>query len=282
MPNTYLESLFSGRFELNLDDDGVYFIDRDGTHFRHILNFLRTYPRRLDLRTMPQAQREEILEEAEFYGMLDCIDLVPSPFSAQELIGESLLKAALIKGTKIALLEALAQARALVFEMGSTTPFLRERYQNVRYAITDRVEEGSPVWAADGENFMFRGHIEDDQYHFYGPMPPGYATCFGDLEERCHKRPHVYTNTVDKPFGDICNVMQLGDVFAPTEVSPTSWCSYSDVTLTSKIQSATPAFDEPYVHHWLRVPEMRITVVHGLNDDSPAVAAALLQLAALT
>ena len=40
VPDTYLASCFSGRFPL-APADGVYFIDRDGTHFRHILNHLR-------------------------------------------------------------------------------------------------------------------------------------------------------------------------------------------------------------------------------------------------
>lgn len=35
--------MFSGRFELQPDENGRYFIDRDGTHFRHILNFLRNH-----------------------------------------------------------------------------------------------------------------------------------------------------------------------------------------------------------------------------------------------
>ena len=38
VPDTYLSSMFSGRFALGLDNDGAYCIDRDGTHFRHILN----------------------------------------------------------------------------------------------------------------------------------------------------------------------------------------------------------------------------------------------------
>jgi hypothetical protein len=34
--------MFSGRFALAPDAaDGSYFLDRDGTHFRHVLNFLR-------------------------------------------------------------------------------------------------------------------------------------------------------------------------------------------------------------------------------------------------
>jgi uracil-DNA glycosylase len=36
-----LAAMFSGRHLNSQDEDGRYFIDRDGTHFRHILNFLR-------------------------------------------------------------------------------------------------------------------------------------------------------------------------------------------------------------------------------------------------
>jgi hypothetical protein len=36
-----LGAMFSGRHTLDIDKDGFYFIDQDGTHFRHIINFLR-------------------------------------------------------------------------------------------------------------------------------------------------------------------------------------------------------------------------------------------------
>ena len=37
-----LHAMFSGRFDTKPAEDGSYFIDRDGTHFRYILNYLRT------------------------------------------------------------------------------------------------------------------------------------------------------------------------------------------------------------------------------------------------
>ena len=37
-----LHAMFSSRFETKPGEDGSYFIDRDGTHFRYILNYLRT------------------------------------------------------------------------------------------------------------------------------------------------------------------------------------------------------------------------------------------------
>jgi hypothetical protein len=41
VPDTYLESCFSGRFPLAPDADDRFFIDRNGDHFRHILSYLR-------------------------------------------------------------------------------------------------------------------------------------------------------------------------------------------------------------------------------------------------
>ena len=39
--DSMLAAMFSGRFELVSGADGSFFIDRDGTHFRHILNYHR-------------------------------------------------------------------------------------------------------------------------------------------------------------------------------------------------------------------------------------------------
>lgn len=36
-----LAVMFSGRHELSVESDGSYFIDRDPTHFRLVLNYLR-------------------------------------------------------------------------------------------------------------------------------------------------------------------------------------------------------------------------------------------------
>ncbi|XP_006813504.1 uncharacterized protein LOC100377510 [Saccoglossus kowalevskii] len=64
-----LAVMFSGRHPLKTEDDGSYFIDRDGTHFRLILNYLRegevkegTLPE--DVQTL-----KEIKNEAEYYQL---------------------------------------------------------------------------------------------------------------------------------------------------------------------------------------------------------------------
>ena len=70
-PGSMLHAMFSGRFDTKPAEDGSYFIDRDGTHFRYILNYLRTG--KLVAPPDPTV-REELEVEAEFYqirGLLD-------------------------------------------------------------------------------------------------------------------------------------------------------------------------------------------------------------------
>ena len=64
IPGSMLHAMFSGRFDTKPSEDGTYFIDRDGTHFRYILNYLRT-----GQLTVPKDEtiRDELLAEAEFY-----------------------------------------------------------------------------------------------------------------------------------------------------------------------------------------------------------------------
>ena len=66
-----LAAMFSGRHSLETTEDGSFFIDRDGTYFRFILNYLRN-----DELILPEGGTllEELEAEARFYqpqGVLD-------------------------------------------------------------------------------------------------------------------------------------------------------------------------------------------------------------------
>ena len=66
-----LHAMFSGRFETKPSEDGSYFIDRDGTHFRYILNYLRTGEL---IVPDDKVVRRELLAEAKFYQVGEIID----------------------------------------------------------------------------------------------------------------------------------------------------------------------------------------------------------------
>jgi hypothetical protein len=72
-------AMFSGRHDLKKNDAGAFFIDRDGLHFGHILNFLRSpedYEHSMDCNF-----EKELKKEANFYGLGDLMFPVPvAPF----------------------------------------------------------------------------------------------------------------------------------------------------------------------------------------------------------
>ena len=79
-----LHAMFSGRFDTKPSEDGSYFIDRDGTHFRYILNYLRT-----GQLIVPEDEiiRREILAEAEFYQIEGIINqLSTRPFEDSAIV----------------------------------------------------------------------------------------------------------------------------------------------------------------------------------------------------
>ncbi len=70
-PDTMLGAMFSGRHALPKDEEtGAHFIDRDGTHFREILNFLRA-PTVYKIGPLDPKSKVELEREAEFYGLRD-------------------------------------------------------------------------------------------------------------------------------------------------------------------------------------------------------------------
>jgi hypothetical protein len=243
--------LFSGRFQLTLDTEGAYCIDRDGVHFRHILNHLRSPGRYTRGSDLTEGQKDELAVELEFYGLLDQM----MPHHASERVGQALLRRACVAGTKAELQTAVAQARALVLELGSTMPFLNDKFQGMRFVIIDRMVNGFPVWAAEGgELFMYRIKAE-------GWM------AIGDADE-CAE---------GVSLGSMINRKSIaGAALTPTDSPSDYWLSGPEATLEAQYSSAT-RFATRFVH----AAAICITVEHGLDSGDPAMAAALQQLAAL-
>jgi hypothetical protein len=267
VPDSFFAAMFSGRFALAPGADGSYFIDRDGTHFRHILNFLRDAGGTFKLSSdMTEAAVRELAAEVEFYGLVALLSAC-RPHWALEKIGKALLERAceldLLTGDKMQSLQtAVVQARSLIFMMGSTTPFLSPGFQDLRWTITDRVVNGSPVWAAEGgEYFMYRS--------FTGRMTI-------NLEGAC---------AAGNDSAVMQNLMVSFPVMAPTEVPKTRWASNACTTCASEFASSSACPGGTTLNGrklWVQVPRMRFTPMHGLDDDHPAMAAALQQLAALS
>ena len=265
VPDTYLASMFSGRFELTPDvADGSYFIDRNPKHFNLVLDYLRdsgsSNTANAIASTMEEQQVRELKTELAFYGLLDRM----LPYYELDQIGRDLLRRACSSGTadtiKRDIQTAVAQARLLIFTIGSTTPFLNEKYQDLRFVINERVVNGSPVWAAvDGQSFMYRGTLS-----------VGKVTTIG-TEEQCAK------GTAAEGF--IANDKIFKHVVAPADLPSDHWWSGPSATLQSLYASAVES--PPLGGTAARIPEMRITAVHGLDDEDPAMEAALRQLAAL-
>jgi len=88
-PNSMLAAMFSGRFDTKPSEDGSFFIDRDGTYFRFILNYLRNGEL-----ILPEGATflKELEAEAKFYqiqGILD--ELKPKPpkgFEESEILSD--------------------------------------------------------------------------------------------------------------------------------------------------------------------------------------------------
>ncbi len=72
-PNSMIGAMFNGSMSTTVDDDGRYFIDRDGEMFAHVLNFLRSS--RLAL---PDGFKcfDQLAVEADFYQIEPLIQAV--------------------------------------------------------------------------------------------------------------------------------------------------------------------------------------------------------------
>ncbi|XP_076917844.1 FH protein interacting protein FIP2-like [Bidens hawaiensis] len=82
-PQSMLAAMLSGPYSVSktwiqhlwLDDYGHVFVDRDGKHFRHILNWLRDGVA-LNLYELQRLELFELLKEAEYYRLLGFVEKI--------------------------------------------------------------------------------------------------------------------------------------------------------------------------------------------------------------
>ncbi|KAG7222063.1 hypothetical protein INR49_016762 [Caranx melampygus] len=80
-PDSQLAEMFSGQPKIRTDEQGCYFIDRDGSHFGAVLQFLRS-------EQLPTQNIQEVYKEAVHYNikpLIKCLGETPQLFG--ELVG---------------------------------------------------------------------------------------------------------------------------------------------------------------------------------------------------
>ena len=81
-PGSLLANMFSGSITLKQDRRGQYFIDRDGRHFDHILNYLRTGA--APVTSVLESYSKEILCEAEYYGLIGLVQAINAKLNGDD------------------------------------------------------------------------------------------------------------------------------------------------------------------------------------------------------
>ncbi|XP_019614121.1 PREDICTED: BTB/POZ domain-containing protein KCTD7-like [Branchiostoma belcheri] len=117
--DSMLAGMFSGRHKIQRDEDGRYFIDRDGALFTYILAWLRTE------QMPPRAAARRLYSEAQHYGLLTLMatlqnvqpvasDVVKTQFVSKVPNYKELLEQIIIVGRERAKLDMRRQSRVLV------------------------------------------------------------------------------------------------------------------------------------------------------------------------
>ena len=75
-PQSMLATMFSGRHSIIKEGDGSCFIDRDGTHFCYILNYLRDGGFNDDMLPTDRDIQKKLLREAEYYQLSGLVALL--------------------------------------------------------------------------------------------------------------------------------------------------------------------------------------------------------------
>ena len=145
-----LHAMFSGRFDSKPGEDGSYFIDRDGTHFRYILKYLRT-----GYLLVPDDKliRKEILEEAEFYQIRGIVNkLHPPSFLGSKIMSDE-QKQFILNSCLKGRLDLRHSSFVLIYRAS------RDGWESINFhAYCDN--KGPTVTVVKSENYIFGGFTE--------------------------------------------------------------------------------------------------------------------------
>jgi hypothetical protein len=137
-PDSMLGAMFSGRHAIHKQADGSVFIDRDPTHFRYILNFLRDGaaalppPAPLGNTTTHRntVVREELLREAQFFQISAMIEELEDASVRRNAIcaaaggtikeGEDDIRARLLSSDEAVSTQALVDAKNICIDVFAT------------------------------------------------------------------------------------------------------------------------------------------------------------------
>jgi len=79
-PDTFFTSLIHGSIPTTKDDEGAYFVDRDGQFFSPILTWLRTN----EISIPSNITKEDVIREAVFYSLQPLVDIL----TVEPIVGE--------------------------------------------------------------------------------------------------------------------------------------------------------------------------------------------------
>ena len=284
VPDTFFASMFSGRFDLTLDADGAYFIDRDGSHFRHILEYLRD-PTGFELDPdLTTAQRRGLLKEAEFFCVTPLVtslrqSLEHSGFEAEVHLCRHRLERACQSEDDEALKAAIAYARCIAFEMKSDSHFLYNRSRRLTFVMTNEFVNMTPVWATDVQRWDFVGHEEEGTCYLY--RNDANVTVMTDVWDKNAKettfcKTYLWNKQYDSTthFGVPAPYLPATDWLAPEFTASSGTYKRNAGNYLRNVVTCTAG--------WEKVSNLSFRVIHALPDDDPTMAKALRALAKLS
>jgi hypothetical protein len=168
--DTFFGAMFSGRFPILRDQSNRVFIDRDGTHFRHILNYMREGSKDWDIKALGMTPTEmlQLQKECRFYGLK----------TMDKLLGESLMAEEVRIATKakrpvVVWLPVLDTSSLLPTWLAVLAVFLQEGFKVEGYGKT----EGQSHMILSGPGLTERGtkkvvDLVGNHFVIY-PLKPG-------------------------------------------------------------------------------------------------------------